>query len=105
MLRKLERLRSSMQQMAEQYGINDLRVIRQSQMLDKLIVKYMRSLPNNKSKLQADTSLGETLRLCESILRLYEEIEGSERAFDENDPLILEKSRELDRMIVEFIRK
>ncbi|WP_205699954.1 aspartyl-phosphate phosphatase Spo0E family protein [Cohnella luojiensis] len=69
-----------MQDLAQQYGITDPRVIRKSQMLDKLIVQYMTSLPCKKSKVQTDMPTEELHRRLESLNRLRENIEVLEQS-------------------------
>lgn len=105
MLRRIEELRHTLQDLALQYGTTDPLVIRTSQMLDKLIVQYMRSLPDNKSKLRRDMSTGELHRRLESLDRLREEIEVLEQNRSPSDLIILKKTCELSRRLLEFIHR
>jgi hypothetical protein len=105
LLRKIEKLRSTLQDLAQQYGINDPIVIRKSQMLDKLIVQYMLSLPLQKSKLQIDMSTEELHRRLESLNRLREEIEVLEQSRSPSDLLVMKKACQLSRRLMEFIHR
>ncbi|MFD0672199.1 Spo0E family sporulation regulatory protein-aspartic acid phosphatase [Cohnella sp. GCM10027633] len=106
MLRKIERLRRAMHRLAERHGIQDPLVIRVSQRLDNLIVEYMNGSPHRRPISPEEASQEEARRLLDSIVRLHEEVEGQpERLFAETDPATSNKFRELDKLIVAFLRQ
>lgn len=104
MLEEIERLRDVLRELALQYGNRDPRVIRQSQLLDELIVQYMKSLPGLKSKPRIDTSIGNPQRRIEYFNRLQSEIEQLEKSRLSSDPIVTRKTCELSSLLLDFIR-
>jgi hypothetical protein len=63
----------------------------------------MRNLPDKKSKLRMDKSTEELHRRLESLDRLREEIEVLEQSRSPSDVLVMKKTCELSRRLLEFI--
>ncbi|MEQ4482370.1 aspartyl-phosphate phosphatase Spo0E family protein [Cohnella silvisoli] len=86
-------LRRSLEDLVDQYGTLNPYVIERSQLLDKCIVQYMKSFPGEEKRERLET-----------IVRLHQGIESLDKYGMSSNPLVLAVSRELDRLLIEFIR-
>ncbi|RAV20202.1 aspartyl-phosphate phosphatase Spo0E family protein [Paenibacillus contaminans] len=120
-MKKIERLRSELNQLTQQRSLLDPLVIKKSQQLDKLIVHYMKRIPRRKASYVPDTAT-DTIKMnfffrkvrspirreldnyFGKVERLHREIEELAKEHHLFDPVVTEKSRELDKLIMSGIK-
>lgn len=129
-MKRIERLRSELNELVQQRGLQDSRVIRKSKQLDKLIVCYMKRIPRKKvldvlvescapsvsTKQMDESKMNHYVSrfyssLSKALLKFIGQMEDLHREIDALaahshlfDPNVMAKSRELDKMAMNYIR-
>lgn len=121
LMKRIERLRAELSVLVHQRGLQDCLVIKKSQQLDKLIVNYMNRTPQRKPS-EPHTKSADGIKISyyhskfQRSLRkktddLFARMEGLHREIDElakqNDLFhtdVMEKSRQLDKLLMSYIQ-
>ena len=116
----IETLRSELAELIQQRGLQDTLVIKKSQQLDNHIVLYMKEIPQRKAA-SAPVKLLDRLKNkyikriqnslrkeledhFERVEQLNKDVKELTKQYHVIDPVVLEKSRELDQLIMSSIR-
>lgn len=118
-MERINRLRDELSELVRTHGIQHPKVIRKSQQLDKFILQYMKRFPTRRAPLiptkQVDKSSYFRMKVRSALRReadeyfarleqLQQEIDKLSDELHPFDHAVIEKSRELDRLIMNFIR-
>lgn len=91
---EIEILRRSLEELVDQYGTLNPCVLERSQQLDKCIVQYMKGSPSESKRERFET-----------IVRLHQGVEKlSNKRGRSSNSLVSAITRELDRLLIVFIR-
>ena len=117
---KIETLRSELAELIQQRGLQDSLVIKKSQQLDNLIVLYMKEIPQRKAasaplkrlkriKMNYISRIENSLKKelehnFERAEQLSKDVEELTKHYHLFDPVVMEKSRELDQLIMSSIK-
>ena len=116
----IETLRGELAELIEKRGLQDTLVIKKSQQLDNHIVHYMKEIPQRKAT-SASTKLMDRIKMnyknrvqtalmkelkhnFERVEQLNKDVEELTKQYQMIDPVVMEKSRELDQLILSSIR-
>jgi len=116
----IETLRGELAELIQQRGLQDSLVIKKSQQLDNHIFRYMKEVPQRKAtsapvnplnrikrnymkRVQTDL-MKELEQNFERVEQLNKDVEELSKHYHMIDPVVMEKSRELDKLILSSIR-